>query len=322
LLCINNKNIDPFFNLAAEEYLLSNLSEDCFMVWQNSPSVIIGKHQNALAEINYPFIKENNIIVARRLSGGGAVYHDLGNLNFTFVMKCHDKNKMNFKIFTDVIIGFLEELSIYTYLNNRNDILIDNKKISGTAAHIHNNKILFHGTLLYTSDLSNIYRSLDAGNNYFGKSVKSNKTTVTKIIEYLRIPLTAEILIDTLLFYIHSVFPECLSYDFNDIEIAEINDLASKKYNKWEWIYGYSPNYKFQKSTIIDNKNLDLNIDVSNGVITDINLTGNFFKSSAKVEIEKSLNGIRHKEEEIFKLVDKFVDFDKVAKIELIKAFF
>ncbi|HRC66441.1 MAG TPA: lipoate--protein ligase family protein, partial [Bacteroidales bacterium] len=148
MFCINNQNTNPYFNLASEEYLLKNYEEDVFMLWRNEPSIIIGKHQNALAEINIEYVKENHIKVVRRITGGGAVFHDLGNLNFTFISNSpNSKPVMNFKKYTQPIVDVLVNLGVDARFEGRNDIVIDGKKISGNAECVYKNRFLHHGTI-------------------------------------------------------------------------------------------------------------------------------------------------------------------------------
>ena len=156
----NSISTDPHFNLAAEEYVLKNLDpeEEYLLLWQNEPSIIIGRHQNTLAEINLDYVRENKIHVVRRLSGGGAVYHDLGNLNFTFIKKAVQSDLLDFKSFTEPVIRALAKLGVKAELKGRNDLTIDGRKFSGNAQYLYKNNILSHGTLLFDSDLTRLQR--------------------------------------------------------------------------------------------------------------------------------------------------------------------
>lgn len=164
-----NKSTNPFFNLALEEYLLKNvdIKEDYFILWQNEPTIVIGKHQNTLKEINMNFVKDNNINVVRRNSGGGAVYHDLGNINFTFITKYDEKHLLDFKTFTNPVVYSLGKLNVKAELSGRNDILIDGRKISGNSQHIYKDRFLHHGTLLFNSELENLVKALNVDNDKY-----------------------------------------------------------------------------------------------------------------------------------------------------------
>jgi len=191
-LCINQTHSDPYFNLAAEEYFLKNFQEDIFMLWRSRPAVVVGKHQNALAEINHEFVRDNQIPVVRRLSGGGTVFHDPGNVNFTFIRNVESIADVNFKVFTNPVIDALKKLGIDAYTSGRNDLLIDGKKISGNAEHVHRSRVLHHGTLLFDSRLDALKGALKVDLSRFeDKAVQSNRSEVTNILPYLPNPMSA-----------------------------------------------------------------------------------------------------------------------------------
>jgi len=187
MLCIENNHTDPYFNLAVEEYLLRNFGEDCFMLWRNKASIIVGKHQNALAEINYDYVKENNIDVIRRLSGGGTVFHDLGNLNFTFIQNVNkNENIVDFKRYIEPIVKVLQQQGVNAKHEGRNDIMIGGRKVSGNAEHVFKKRVLHHGTLLFSSEISNLSKALKVNPLlYQDKGVKSVKSRVANINQFL-----------------------------------------------------------------------------------------------------------------------------------------
>jgi len=174
MLIVNRPHTDPWFNIAAEEYFLKNFQEDIFMLWQNEASIIVGKHQNTLAEINYPYVKENGIPVIRRISGGGTVFHDLGNLNFTFIQNGEKGKLVDFRKFTDPILAVLNKMGVPAVFEGKNDLRVDGLKISGNAEHVFKNRVLHHGTLLFSSVLNDLGKALKVKTDRFtDKAVKS-----------------------------------------------------------------------------------------------------------------------------------------------------
>jgi len=191
MLCIHLKNTDPYFCLAAEEYLLKNFQEDIFMLWQSENAVVVGKHQNLLGEINYPFVRENNIALCRRISGGGTVFHDSGNVNFSFIKNVKSPAEISFKQFTAPVVDALAKLGVAATTSGRNDLLIDGLKISGNAEHVYKNRVLHHGTLLFNSDLKNLGQAIKVvPGKYESKAVQSNRSPVANISQFLKNPMT------------------------------------------------------------------------------------------------------------------------------------
>ncbi|WP_165044465.1 biotin/lipoate A/B protein ligase family protein [Dysgonomonas sp. ZJ709] len=240
MLCINNTNVDPYFNIAAEEYLLKNFSEDIFMLWQNEPSVILGKHQNVPAEINLDFVQENNIKVVRRFSGGGTVFHDMGNLNLTFI---ETNSNINFDKFTQEIVDLLSELGIEAKSDARRAINIDGLKVSGSAQCVHKGRAMFHATLLFSSDLSSLVATLEgdpeeaenkdkASKKVYVKSVKS---PVTNISKYVPNSFDINDFKKFILDYFRKKNEENKIYAFDKKDIINIQNLKEAKYLTPEW---------------------------------------------------------------------------------------
>ena len=245
MLYIYNKNTNPYFNLAAEEYVLKEFQEECFMLWRNEPSIIVGKNQNTLAEINLDYVRQHKIPVVRRLSGGGAVFHDLGNLNFTFIVNEDVSSFSDFRRFTQPIIDVLRKLSINAEFSGRNDITIDGKKISGNAQYYYKNRILHHGTLLFSSSITDLSAALKVRPVKFeDKGVKSVSKRVTNISEHLKEPITIEQFIDLIMNHIREQTRGSEMYEFTQEDIEKIEKLVREKYSTWEWNFGTSPDYK------------------------------------------------------------------------------
>jgi lipoate-protein ligase A len=295
MLCIRRKNTNPFFNLAAEEYVLKNIEDDCFMLWRNEPCIVVGKHQNTLAEINVDYIKENNIPVVRRLSGGGAVFHDLGNINFTFIKKDENENLINFRKFTEPILEVLKILNIEAKFEGRNDLTIDGKKFSGNAEHVWKNKVLHHGTLLFSSQIHDLSAALKVDPMKFtDKAVKSVRSRVTNISEHLENYMNVMDFYEFIINHIITTHSDIKLYEFNDNDISKINQLVESKYNTWEWNFGYSPKYNFNKKSKTAAGNIEINMDVVNGIIKEIKIYGDFFNKSEIEELENTFKDLPH----------------------------
>lgn len=293
-LCIQPSITDPYFNLAAEEYFLKNFQQDIFMLWRSVPSVVVGKHQNALAEINHSFVQIHQIPVARRLSGGGTVFHDLGNLNFTFIRTVEKIQEVNFKVFTFPIVEALRRSGIEAVANNRNDLLIEGKKISGNAGHVHKNRVLFHGTLLYNSQLDALKGALNVDLSRFeDKAVQSKRSEVTNIAAYMTAPLSVEEFSDRLFEDVALQLPGRQIYIPNVEDIQAIQKLSDEKYRTWEWIYGYSPRYRFKSNFTTCLGTIDISLQVEKGLLTVLVLSGPI-KDELRLLIEKSLIGCPH----------------------------
>lgn len=295
MLCIRRKNTNPYFNLAAEEYVLKNIDDECFMLWRNEPCIVVGKHQNTLAEINLEYVKEHNIPVVRRLSGGGAVFHDLGNINFTFIKKDENENLINFRKYTEPILEVLKLLKIDAKFEGRNDLTIDGKKFSGNAEHVWKNKVLHHGTLLFSSQINDLSAALKVDPAKFAdKAVKSVRSRVTNISEHLIEPMNVMEFYELIMNHIITTHPEIKLYEFTDEDNLKINQLVESKYNTWDWNFGYSPKYNFNKKSNSVAGNIEITMDVNNGIIQDIKIYGDFFNKTDISELENSIKNLPH----------------------------
>lgn len=296
MLLINNTNTNAYFNLAMEEYFLKNTNEDIFLLWQNENSIIVGKNQNTLSEINYDYVKENNIKVVRRLSGGGAVFHDLGNINFTFI-SCNDNSFSDFKKFTMPIVEALKELNVHAEFSGRNDLLIDGQKFSGNAQYNYKNKVMHHGTLLFSSEINDLSNALKVKPSKFqGKSVKSVKSRVTNISSHLDKEMTVLEFKDYLMDFINKRDENSHFYELNDKDIESINKLVEEKYSTWEWNFGYSPKYSLNNELKYPGGNVEFSLDVHDGLIKDIKFFGDFFGKEDISFIEDKLRNVKHNE--------------------------
>ncbi|MCX6286141.1 MAG: lipoate--protein ligase [Bacteroidetes bacterium] len=308
MLIIKRHNTDPYFNLATEEYALKEIADDSFMLWRNAPSIIVGKHQNTLAEINVEYVKQNNIHVVRRLSGGGAVFHDLGNLNFTFIQTGQSDLLVDFRKFTQPILDVLLKLGIDARFEGRNDLTISGKKFSGNAEHIWKNRVLHHGTLLFSSKMADLSQALNVDPLKFkDKAVKSVRSRVSNISEHLKGPMDVMNFSDLIQEHIITMYPDAKAYDLSDEDHQKINELVRLKYSTWEWNFGYSPNYNFKKILRTEKSGtIEFDLDVKNGTILHIKIFGDYFSKFDTEELEEALIGVPHEESAIRKALERF----------------
>jgi lipoate-protein ligase A len=301
MLYIKNESNNPYYNLAFEEYLFNlDDNKNYMLLWQNEPTIVVGKYQNTAEEINSEYVKEKGINVVRRITGGGAVYHDLGNLNFTFISKGSDKKEFDFKKFTMPIIRALSKLGIEAELSGRNDITIDQKKFSGNAQYIKHGKVLHHGTLLFNSKMDELSKALKVSKDKFqSKGVKSVRSRVTNISDYLSVNISILEFKELLLKYMFDEDTELTEGQLSEADLKEINSLMENKYLKWEWNYGYSPEFNVRNGRRFENGKIDVLINVREGIIQGIKFYGDFFGSENPDEIGALLVGKRYEEFEI-----------------------
>lgn len=274
-LLIDIASFDPTFNLAAEEYLFRNFSEDIIFLYINSPSVIIGKHQNAYEEINLEFVLQNNIPVVRRLSGGGSVFHDKGNLNFTFIRNRQSGSQVSFREHTRPLIEFLVKEGLSPSLGDKNEIREGGLKFSGNAEHFFKSRVLHHGTLLFSSQLEELGAALRQGSGiYKSRAVKSNRTEVRNLKPLLSNTDDIFELKTRLTAFLAGLEDETDHYIFKKEEILKIEDLAGSKYRNDDWNYGYGPDYSFRNSIVFEDASTEIYLEVEKGRITKLNIDG------------------------------------------------
>ena len=296
MIIIKDKFTSPAFNLALEEYLFKTVQQNCFMLWQNDKSIIVGKNQNTLSEINHDYVTKNNIPVIRRITGGGAVYHDLGNINYTFVEINGAENFLNYGRYTWPILSALRQLGVNAELSGRNDIEIDGKKISGNAQHAYKGRIMHHGTLLYDTQTDVLADALMANElKVQSKGVKSVKSRVTNISSHMEKKIPVKEFIDFLIHVIKEETGEsCVQYELQTSDISAANELLANKYSTWMWNYGNSPPYTHRKEAYIHSGYLDVRLDVKDGFIKDCKVYGDFFGTKDIGSVECTLLGVRH----------------------------
>ncbi len=265
------------------------------MLWQNKPTVVGGKHQNIHAEINHNYIAEKNINVARRLSGGGTVYHDLGNLNFTYIMTGEEGKMVDFTKYTDDILQVLNNLGAKAERNKRNDLIINNKKISGNAEHIFKRRIIHHGTLLFNSDLNVLDEAIKVKEGkYTDKAVQSVRSKVTNILPHLNAEINMDEFRLELINYALQKYQNASQYQLSENEKLEIEQLKHEKYITWEWVYGYSPKYILKKKMEKPEGVLNIELSIKKGIVTEARFSGNLLNETQCEKLSSVLIGERH----------------------------
>ncbi|HEY9168072.1 MAG TPA: lipoate--protein ligase [Lutibacter sp.] len=323
----NEGHTNPRLNLALEEYALRNFNSqsDYLLFYINEPSIIIGRNQNTLEEINHEYIEKNHIHVVRRISGGGAVYHDLGNLNFSFITN-HDTTRLNnFKKFTEPVIGALSKIGVKAELKGRNDILVNDKKISGTAQFSTGKRMVSHGTLLFDTDLGEVGNALQVKmSKIISKGHKSVRSRVANISEYLNNPIKIE---DFRALLLEGLYKEQESFETYHLTAEEwklVHLLKEEKYDSWDWNYGRSPKFNIQRSKRFSVGEIDVRMFVEKGYLTELKIFGDFFGKEPLENIENLLTGLKYDKEKIsqklagINIEEYFGDVSKSEFIELL----
>jgi lipoate-protein ligase A len=315
---------DPYFNLAFEQFVFDYLDkkESYFMLWQNANSIIIGKNQNTSEEINSVFVKEHNISVARRLSGGGAVYHDLGNLNFTFIMDAANASHLDLKLFCEPIKSALASLGVKAEISGRNDITIDGKKFSGNAQYIKGARVMHHGTIMYSSDLAVVGEALSVSKDKIeSKGFKSVRSRVTNVSEHIKNPISMEEFKQVLIEHIFKDQNKIV-YPMKEEDLKIVQKLRDEKYATWEWNYGKSPKYSIRKKRRVEGcGKIEVCMSADKGIITDMRFYGDFFGLNDTCDLAKLFIGKKTQREvyeEILSNIKAGDYFNNLSNEELI----
>lgn len=288
------QSTNPYLNLATEEYLFQNFEDEFFLLWQNAHTIVVGKHQQTLAEINLALAKELGIRVVRRMTGGGAVYHDLGNLNFSFIRNVEQRLKALdiFKEFTLPVVDALRALGLPAEVDGRNDILVEGKKVSGNALFVQGSRILEHGTLLANADLSILGKVLTPKQQKFeGKAIQSVASRVGNLQDWLSEPLSIESLSTHILEHVHRAFPGAEDFELSPEDWTRIQTLAQEKYETEAWVYGKSPVCSFERSIRTGAGTITSHIKIEGNTLETIEFTGDFFSLLPIEDLQEKLRG-------------------------------
>ncbi|MDR2056612.1 MAG: lipoate--protein ligase [Desulfovibrio sp.] len=324
---IESDSVDPRYNLALEQYAFDALSvgRDVFMLWRNKNAIIVGRHQNTVAEINAAFVKEKDISVVRRLSGGGAVYHDLGNVNFTFITKAGDSGVFDFASFCRPVVRALAELGVTAEINGRNDMTIEGRKFSGNAQYHRDGRVLHHGTILYDSDLGVVGEALVVpADKIESKGLASVRSRVANVKEYMR----EEIPVDRFMAVLRdSMFREfgMERYSLTPEDVAAVQKLRQDVYAAWDWNYGASPAYSMVRERRVEGVGkISVHLEVKRGVIEGIAFFGDYFGAADASSLVQALIGRRRERGELARALENidlgayFHNLDKETFLDIL----
>src|SRR5690625_1094335 len=324
---IDNKSItESSNNLALEEYVLQNFGEkDTYLLFYiNRPSIIIGRNQNTIEEINTDYVDDNGIKVVRRLSGGGAVYHDEGNLNFSFITKDDGDSFQDFAKFTQPVVEALNKIGVPAALEGRNDLVADGRKISGNAMFSTKGRMFSHGTLMFDSEIEHVVSALNVKKEKIeSKGIKSIRSRVANISEFLEEKITMNEFKELILRYIFDVedVKDVPRYELSEQDWENIHQISKERYQNWDWNYGKSPAFNFKESHKFPGGLVDVRLNVKKGMIENCKIFGDFFGVGDVQVIEEKLKGIRFEHKSI---EDALADVDvshylgKISKEDLI----
>ena len=299
---IVNKSHNPFYNIALEAYAFRELrdEDELFILWINEPTIVIGKHQNAIEEINKAYTDKHGIHVVRRLSGGGAVYHDLNNLNYTIISNKAEEGAFDFKTFSQPVIETLADLGVTATFTGRNDLDINGKKFCGNAQAYYKGRMMHHGCLLFDVDMTVLGNALQVSKDKIeSKGVKSVRARVTNILDELPEKITVQEFSERLLDKMKASYPDMTEYVLSDEELTEIKKLADEQFGTWDWTYGKSPDYTIKRSVRYPAGKLTSYVKVEKSMITGLKIYGDFFGIKDISDIEEELIGLRYEYQDI-----------------------
>ncbi|QGX00547.1 lipoate--protein ligase [Streptococcus ruminicola] len=323
---IVNKSHNPAYNIALEAYAFRELrdEDELFILWINEPTIVIGKHQNAIEEINKAYTDEHRIHVVRRLSGGGAVYHDLNNLNYTIISNKTQEGAFDFKTFSQPVIETLADLGVTASFTGRNDLEIDGKKFCGNAQAYYKGRMMHHGCLLFDVDMTVLGNALQVSKDKIeSKGVKSVRARVTNILDELPEKMTVEAFSEQLLNKIKEQYPDMTEYVLSEADLENIQNLANNQFATWDWTYGKSPDYTIKRSVRYPAGKLTSYVKVEKSVITGLKIYGDFFGIKNVSDIEEELIGIRYEYQDILdklQTIDTTKYFTNIAPQEIAEA--
>lgn len=323
---LRNPHTNPYYNMAFDEFCLESLpiDEPVFYLWQNRPAVIVGYNQEVNTEVNLEYLKANDIALVRRVTGGGAVYHDLGNLNYTIVGRSEDLER-DYPEYASLMMKALQALGIPATLSGRNDILVGGKKVSGFAKRVCKNRLMVHGTLMFDVDLDKLTQVLNpSATKLQSKGIASVRSRVANLREYL--PEIADIqAFSQRLEEILSCNYKDAEYKLSEDDLAHIQKLTDEKFATWEWNYGHSPKATLTHSARLACGTVEVHLILKENRIASCRFGGDFLGNLPASEVEKALQGVVYEADAIRECLSQMEIshyFDGAAADDLVKLMF
>ena len=293
MLYLESASTDPYYNLALEQVVFDGPGqhETCCMLWQNDNTIVVGKHQNTLQEVNMAYVREHNVRVARRLSGGGAVYHDMGNVNFTFIAP-HEGAEMDFSSFCRPVAAALAELGVTAEISGRNDMTIDGKKFSGNSQYVKHGRVMHHGTILYGSDLSIVGQALKVPEDkIISKGLQSVRSRVTNVRPYVKEDFPTQVFLERLREALWEMYP-MKQMELTEEQKAQVEHLRATLYSTWDWNFGASPACQIVKKRRVEGcGQLEVHMDVEQGALKTLHFYGDYFSMEEPEKLAEQLLG-------------------------------
>lgn len=308
MIYIETNSNDPRFNTAVEFYAFNELAkkDDVFILWINQPCIVVGKNQNTTEEINQKYCDEKDIKIVRRVSGGGAVYHDYNNLNYTIISNGRGEEAFDFKSFSQPVLDALATLGVEANFTGRNDLEIDGRKFCGNAQYVRAGRIMHHGCLMFDVDTSVLSEALKVSKDKIeSKGIKSVRARVTNIKEHL--PNQEMTVLDfkaALKKHMNDKY-NMTDYVFTEEDLAAINQIQEEKNNSWDWVYGKNPEFNIKRNRRLKTGKIEANIQVDSGVISEVKFFGDFFGVMDVEDIANKLIGLKYNKEEVTKALEK-----------------
>lgn len=317
MIYIDTGSSDVYFNFGLEYYFSTekHLDDTVFLFWRTTPTLMVGKYQNTLEEINKPYADAHGIKLVRRMSGGGTIYTDLGGWQFTFIQH-KDSEEIEFNRYIAPVIDALSELGVKASFNGRNDLTIDGRKFSGNAQFRLGDYVIHHGSLLYSTDIEQMVNSTTVDQyKIISKCIRSVRDRVTNISEHMEKPVDPEVFRESMVR--HIIGKEGKTYTLTEEDIKRIKELADEKFNNWEAVFGRNPKFNIDRTGRFEGGKIQFRIDVQKGIIKDAGVYGDFFSTLDSEVITDSLMGIRYDRQSVREALIKNGIADSIYRISL-----